>query len=820
MRLLQGVKRRKRENDKMKHHEIIEKMTLEDKIALCSGKDFWHTKDMPQYDLPDIMMCDGPHGLRKQEAEADMLGVNESVPATCFPTAVTTGASWNVDLMQRIGKAIAEEALANQVSIVLGPGANIKRNPLCGRNFEYISEDPYLAGKMAAGFIRGVEEEGVATSLKHFAGNSQETKRFTSDSVIDERTLREIYLTAFEIAVKEGRPSTVMCAYNKINGIHCSDNKELLTDILREEWGFDGMVVTDWGAMNDRIEGFKAGCDLNMPGGSDYMEKDVAEAVRAGRLSESAIDKSADRMIDLILRSDKNLKKDATYDKEKHHALAREAACEGMVLLKNQDRILPIAEGKKVALIGKMAEKIRYQGAGSSHINPTKISQPIDAIAHTAFALGCDERGNTTDALLSEARQAAKEADIAIVFAGLTEVYESEGFDRADMQMPKGHVRMIEAVAEANPNTIVVLMCGSVVECPWADKVKGILYAGLSGQAGAEAIADILYGRVNPSGKLAESWTEKYEDCISAKDYAKEKDALYQEGLYVGYRYYDSAGKNVRFPFGYGLSYTTFSYDDLQIQEMGQSQYRVTCKVTNTGDCPGQEVVQLYVAAVDSKVFRPAKELKAFAKVALEPGQTKEVSMTLDTRSFAIYLGQTYVDAMTSEAGLDKGWILPKGRYNIMIGSSSRKIELMETIAVDGVDLEAPAWQKGSWYETLAGQPDTKEFKKILGYSYVEQRHHKGEFTLEDTVEEMKEESLIMKIMYKATEMVVKKGMGGRITEDNEADFHMMMASSAGSPIRSMMISGGIKGGVMPGMVDMANGHFFRGLGRMMGIVK
>ncbi len=804
----------------MKHQDIIRKMTLEDKIALCSGKDFWHTKDMPQYDLPSIMMCDGPHGLRKQEAEADMLGVNASVPATCFPTAVTTGSSWNVDLMQKIGEAIAEEALSHQVSIVLGPGANMKRNPLCGRNFEYISEDPYLAGKMAAGFIRGIEEKGVASSLKHFAGNSQETKRFTSDSLIDERTLREIYLTAFEIAVKEGKPSTVMCAYNKINGTHCSDNQELLNDILREEWGFDGMVVTDWGAMNDRIEGFKAGCDLTMPGGSDYMEADVAKAVREGRLLESDIDQSVDRMIDLILKSAKNLKKDATYDKEAHHALAKEAACEGIVLLKNQDQILPIAGDKKVALIGKMAEKIRYQGAGSSHINPTKVVQVVDAVPHTAFAQGCDERGNTTEELLKEAENAAKDADIALIFAGLTEVYESEGFDRTDMKMPEDHVRMIESVAAANPNTVVVLMCGSVVECPWADRVKGILYAGLSGQAGAEAIADILYGRVNPSGKLAETWIEQYEDCICAKDYAKDKDAIYQEGIYVGYRYYDGADKKVRFPFGYGLSYTTFAYDHLQVQTLTDGTYQVTCDVTNTGNMVGKEIVQLYVSALESPIFRPIKELKSFAKVELLPGQTKEVCMTLDARSFSIYLAQTYLDAMSSDSGLEKGWILPKGRYNIMIGSSSRKIELMETISVDGLSFEAPSWQTGSWYESLAGQPSQKEFETMLGYSYEQIRHHKGQFTMEDTVEDMKDEALIMKIMYKATEMVVKKGMGGKITEENEAEYRMMMSSSAGSPIRSMMISGGIKGGVMPGMVDMANGHFFRGLGRMIGIVK
>lgn len=804
----------------MKHKDIIEKMSLEDKIALCSGKDFWHTKDMPKYHLPSIMMCDGPHGLRKQEDAADMLGVNESVQATCFPTAVTTGSSWNIDLMHKVGEAIAEEALANQVSIVLGPGANMKRNPLCGRNFEYISEDPYLSGKMAASYIRGSEEKGVATSLKHFASNSQETKRFTSDSVIDERTLHEIYLRAFEIAVKEGKPSTVMCAYNKINGTHCSDNKELLTNILRNECGFDGLVLTDWGAMNDRIKGFEAGCDLNMPGGSDYMEQEVAKAVEDGKISEEFINQSVDRMIDLILKSSQNLQKSATYDKDAHHKLAKEAACEGIVLLKNEDQILPIEEGKKVAIIGKMAEKIRYQGAGSSHINPTKLVQPKDVMHYDYFAVGCDEKGNTTEELLQEATCVAKEADIAIVFAGLTETYESEGFDRENMKMPKGHEQMIEAVAKSNPNTVVVLMCGSVVECSWADKVKGILYAGLSGQAGAEAIADILQGKVNPSGKLAESWPYVYEDCITAKDYTKSKDALYKEGIYVGYRYYDSANKNVRFPFGYGLSYTTFAYDHLKVIPQGSNRYTVSCEVTNTGNRVGKEVIQLYVSALDNKIFRPTKELKSFIKVELKPKETKVITMNLDESSFSIYLGQTYLDSMNASNTLTKGWIVPSGKYNILIGSSSRTIQLMETIDVEGVNLEEPTWQKDSWYETLINEPTIEEFERILGYHYIESKHHKGQYTLEDTVEEMKEESFIMKIMYKSTEMVIKKGMGNKITEDNEAEFHMMMSSSAGSPIRSMMICGGIKGGVLPGMVDIANGHFFKGIGKMIGIKK
>lgn len=803
----------------MQHQGIIDQMTLEEKIAFCSGKDFWHTKDMSKYGLPSIMMCDGPHGLRKQPESADMLGISESIPATCFPTAVTTGSSWNTELMRNIGETIAEEARSNEVSVVLGPGANIKRNPLCGRNFEYLSEDPYLAGKMAAGFISGVESKGVASSLKHFAGNSQETKRFTSDSVMDERTLREIYLTAFEIAVKEGHPSTVMCAYNKINGRHCSDNEELLTGILRNEWGHDGIVVTDWGAMSNRIDGFKAGCDLSMPGGSDYMETEVADAVRNGSLSEKMIDETVDRMITLILKSAKNLQKNHTYDVEEHHAMAKHAAEEGIVLLKNEDQILPLKENAKVALVGKMAEKIRYQGAGSSHINPTKLTQPKEVIRHTSFAVGCDERGNTTEALIKEAVTAAKDAEVAIVFAGLTEAYESEGFDRKDMKMPEGHLRLIEAVAAANKNTIVVLMCGSAVECPWADAVKGILYAGLSGQAGAEAIADILYGKVNPSGKLAEFWPMKYEDCITSAEYGKTKDALYKEGIYVGYRYYDSAQVAVRFPFGYGLSYTTFAYDNLNISQMTDGHYEVSCDVTNTGQVAGKEVVQLYVSALDSQIFRPAKELKGFTKIFLRPHETKKVHFAMDQRSFAIYLGKHYVDVTGVDVEKKEGWVVPQGRYNIMIASSSRKVQLMETFAVMGDDVVAPAWQKDSWYETLTGRMDDAIFEKMIGYHYVPTKHHKGDFTLEDSVEEMMEESKIMKMMYKAAEFFIRKGMG-KNSEEVEADVRMAMASSMGSSMRAMIITSGMKGGALPGLVDMANGHFFHGLGRMIGIVK
>ena len=567
----------------MEPERILKKMTLEDKIALCSGASFWQTRKYEKYGIPSLFMCDGPHGLRRQENAADMLGLNNSRPATCFPAEVTTAGSWDPALLEQIGAAIGEEARDQGVGLVLGPGANLKRNPLCGRNFEYFSEDPYLAGKLAAGFIRGAEAQGVGTSLKHFAANSQEYCRFTSDSLLDARTLRELYLTAFEIAVKEGRPSTVMCAYPKLNGTHCSDSKALLTDILRTEWGFGGMVVTDWGAMNDRIEGFRAGCDLNMPGGSDYMEKEVLRAVRTGVLPERCVDASARRVLELVLRAAQTLKENAPCSYEAHHALAQRAAAEGAVLLKNENGILPLKPDARIAVIGSMAENLRFQGAGSSHINPVKLSQPLEHLPGVIYAPGCDERGNTTQTLLAEVRAAAKKAQTAVIFAGLPGSFESEGFDRESMKLPEGHLRMIETAADANPNTVVVLLCGSAVECPWADSVKAVLYMGLPGQAGGEAIADLLYGRANPGGKLTESWPYTYEDVPSSGIYGRTADALYQEGIYVGYRYYEKSGVSVRWPFGFGLSYTEFAYSDLTVSGDSAS---VTVKNTGSLCCP------------------------------------------------------------------------------------------------------------------------------------------------------------------------------------------------------------------------------------------
>ena len=771
--------------------KIISQMRQEDKIALCEGANFWETKSFPQYGIPAMFVCDGPSGLRKQDLSGgtDMLGVNNSRPATCFPAAVTTAGSWDTDLLQEVGTAIAQEAKDQGIGVVLGPGCNIKRNPLCGRNFEYFSEDPYLSGKLAASFIRGIENHGVGTSLKHFAANSQELSRFTSDSIMDERTLREIYLTAFEMAVKEGKPATVMCSYNKLNGTHASDHKELLTDILRTDWGFDGMVVTDWGAMNDRIEGFKAGCDLNMPGGSNYMFKECAQAVTDGTLSESDINESVRRILKQVFRAEETLKEPYACDYDAHHAVARKAAEHGAVLLQNKDAILPLSDNAKIAVIGAMAKDMRYQGAGSSHVNPRKLDQPLDFLPNAIYTPGCDDRGDTTDELIAQAITTAQNVDVTIVFAGLPARYESEGFDRDNMKMPEGHVRMIESVAQANPNTVVILLCGSAVECPWADKVKAILYMGLPGEAGGEAIGNLLYGRANPSGRLAESWPYAYEDVPSAEVFGKMQDALYVEGIYVGYRYYDKVGKPVRWPFGHGLSYTSFRYSDLTVENR-----TVTVTVSNTGALPGGEVVQLYVAAPQDSIHRPLRELKGFQKVFLQSGESKTVTFQLDDRSFALW---------------QNGWKVPGGTYKIRIA------DLTSCIFVSGEAVETPKWQANSWYETCRGNATQKEWEAMLGKPYVPPRLTKGSFTMDNTVMEMKDYSLVMKIMFKATEMIIAKGTGGKVDYENP-EFRMMINASAGGPLRSMQIAGGIKGGVIPGMLEMANGHFFKGLWKML----
>lgn len=774
----------------MNTKDIIQNMTLEEKIAFCTGADVWHTKAMPRLGIPAIMMSDGPHGLRCQKGEMDIVGVNQSLPATCFPAAVTAGATWNRELYAAEGEAIGREALAEEVAVVLGPGCNIKRNPFGGRNFEYLSEDPYLAGKMAAAFIRGQQSTGAVSSLKHFAANSQEYKRQNGDSRMDQRTLREIYLTGFEIAVKEGKPGTVMCAYNKINGTHCSDSKTLLSDILRKEWGFDGMVVTDWGALSDRIRGFQAGCDLNMPGGSRFMEQAALEAVEKGTLSEADIDASVERILKLVEKGQAQQAQAVDFDA--HHALAQTIAEQGAVLLKNEGGILPL-QTADVVLIGRMAGQMRYQGSGSSHINPTKLVSLTDAIPSAAYLPCCDAQGVVTEAELQEAAAAAKQHEIAIVAAGLPDLYESEGFDRTHMGLPEGHNRMIETVAAANPNTIVVLFGGSAMELGWADKVKAILYMGLPGQAGGQAAANLLTGKANPSGKLTESWPVSYEDVIS-KDTFGVRNPEYREGIYVGYRYYDKAGKAVRYPFGHGLSYTAFTYSDLKAEDR-----MVTVTVTNTGRYRGAEVVQLYIAPPDGGIFRPEKELKGFARVELEPGESKTVTFPLDDRSFAIW---------------NEGWQVPAGTYRVLVGASSRDIRLEAPLEVTGAEIPAPAWQAGSWYETLAGRPSREDWEKLMGHPVpVQPEPKRGSFTMDHSCMEMKDHSLVMKIQYHATANTIAKRFGGK-KDLTDPDYRMTLLCATDCPLRSTVIcsDGAMSGATAQGLLHMANGHYLKGI--------
>ena len=778
-----------------KVQDILSKMTLEDKISLCNGADFWHSKAMAQYGIPAVTMSDGPHGVRCQKNGADMLGVNESEPATCFPTAVTSGATWDAELLKAEGQAIGEEGLSYGVDVVLGPGVNIKRNPLCGRNFEYFSEDPCIAGAMGAAWVQGAQSTGAGTSLKHFAANNQEYKRFNGNSQVDERTLRELYLPAFETVIKAAQPETVMCSYPRINNVHASDNHWLLTDVLRKDWGFAGLVVTDWGALCDRVKAMHAGCDLSMPGGSTYMEDWVAAAVRDGTLPESDVDTCAARVIALALKGE-NRPKGHAFDKDAHNALAQKIAENGAVLLKNEDNILPLDAGG-IALIGEMARTMRYQGAGSSHINPTRLTTLCDALPGVPFAAGCDVKGTVTEESLREAAETAKQAKIAVVCVGLPDIYESEGFDRETMAMPEGHIRLIETVAAANPNTVVVLFCGCAVEMPWLDKVKAVLYMGLPGQAGGAAAANLLTGKANPSGKLTETWPLCYDDVPSRDTFGK-KTTHYKEGLYAGYRYYDTAGKAVRFPFGYGLSYTQFAYSDLKIE--GRT---VSATVTNTGSTAGAEVVQLYVAPPKNCLYRPAKELKGFAKVSLQPGESLTVHFELNDRSFAVWC--------------DGCWKVPMGSYEICVGASVADIRLHAALTVDGVSLAAPDWQKGSWYETLQGLPTDAEFEKLCGSPLQsDPEPKKGAFTMEHSTMELKDISAVMMQMFKDTEATIAKSFGGK-ADYSDPTFKMMVMSGADAPLRAAVLSscGMFPANLAEGMLAIANGHPLQGVKKM-----
>ena len=659
---------------------ILNKLSLEEKIALCSGKDFWHTEAVNCEELPEVMMCDGPHGLRKQEEKSDHLGINESIKTVCYPSASALAASFDLNVLSELGDALGQECQAENIGMLLGPGLNMKRSPLCGRNFEYFSEDPYLAGKLACAYIKGLQKRGVAACVKHFAANNQETQRMNSSSNVDERTLREIYLPAFEMAVKEGKTRSIMCAYNAINGIFCSENKKLLNDILREEWGFEGFVVTDWGAKKGAAAGVKAGLNLVMPGGHGTHEQMLKESLKNHELTEEQLNTAVADILQFILDAYRNKLPNAEIDREKYSELSGELAAQCAVLLKNED-ILPLKKDTKIAVIGDFAKHPRYQGSGSSHINASKTICAIEMLkereACFLFAKGFDaDTVNPDKELIQEAVKIAEASEAAVIFAGLPDAFESEGFDREHLDLPENQNALIEAICKVQKNVIVVLHGGSPMLLPWEDQVKGILCMYLGGQEVGRAAVELLYGEKNPSGKLAETWPLRLEDTPSYLNFPGVDGIVnYREDIFIGYRYYDKKKMKVQYPFGHGLSYTSFSYSDLKTDKItitDKETLHVSCKIKNTGTCAGKEIVQLYVKDVESSVERPVRELKGFAKIYLNPGEEKEVEFTLDKRSFSYY------ETLISD------WFVESGEFVIEIGASSRDIRLSQSIQVEG----------------------------------------------------------------------------------------------------------------------------------------
>ena len=792
----------------MKHQDIIQQMTLEEKCHLLSGKDFWQTVSVKRLGVESVTLSDGPHGIRKQEGAGDQLGLNGSVPATCYPTAATMANSWDPALGEELGRHLGAEAASQDVCVLLGPGMNVKRNPFCGRNFEYFSEDPYLAGKMAAGYIRGIQENGVSACPKHFAANNMELRRMASNSVMDERTLREIYLTNFEIAVREGHPKSIMSAYNQVNGVYANESAHLLQEILRDTWGFDGFVVSDWGACNDFVEGVRAGSHLEMPTTGGDSPRQLMQAISEGRITEDEVNVRVDELLDVILSTRKAVDelKGKPFDKEAHHDFAEKCSEESIVLLKNEDSILPLKKGAKVAVIGEFAQKARYQGAGSSVVNCTKLDHTMDVIDRfeldvVGFAPAYPRHGATDPLLVSEAATLAQMADYVLMYIGLDEISESEGLDRSTLALPQCQIDALKAVSEANPNVIVVLSAGSAVEMPWLSQCKALVHGYLCGQAGAGAVLKVILGDVNPSGKLSESYPVKYEDCSSAPYFpAKERSVEYREGLYVGYRYYETANIPVTFPFGFGLSYTTFEYSDLTV-----TNEEATFTLTNTGDVAGAEVAQLYVHAVNPTVYRPAKELKGFQKVFLEPGESKTVTIPLDDKAFR------YWNSVSNQFEIDGG------EYEILIGASVADIKLKETLQVEGT--EAPACEDP---ETLpsyfAGDikavPD-QEFAALLGHE-IPDGHWSGTIQANDAIAQLYyaksfKARFVWKILNKKLNKSIEKG---------EPDLNITFVYNM--PIRAIgkMAGGMCSQRMCEGILDIVNGHvggFFKGMGKIIG---
>jgi beta-glucosidase len=792
----------------MKYEKIISQLSLEEKASLMSGKNCWETKDIKKAGIPSIFLSDGPNGLRKQIAAADQLGFNPSLPATCFPAVSGVANSWNIEVGETIGKTLGEEAKSLKSNVVLGPGLNMKRNPLCGRNFEYFSEDPYLAGKMAASYVKGIQSNGVASCIKHFACNSQELKREDMDSVVDERTLREIYLTAFEIAVKEGGAMAVMSAYNRINGEFANENKHLLIEILRKEWDFKGTVITDWGGENDRVEGIKCQNALEMPSNNGDTNRDIVNAVKEGRLEEKVLDECVDQLLDLAFTTKKATEgADKEFDIYAHNDIAEKCAEESMVLLKNEKNVLPLKGDEKVAVIGDFAFKPRYQGAGSSGVNPTLLGSTLnyiikDEIKSVGFQKGFKRFGGKSICLRNKAVHLAQKADVLLVYLGLDENKEVEGIDRKNIKLAKNQLDLIKALKKTGKKIVAIISCGSVVDMSFADDVDAILYASLGGQAGAQAALKLIYGDINPSGKLSETIPYKYEDVPSAKYFpGKEKTAEYREGLFIGYRYYETAKVPVRYPFGYGLSYTTFSYSDLEINESG-----VSFSIANTGEREGKEAAQLYVGKKDSRIIRPAEELKGFIKVDLNPGEKIKTTIPFDDKTFR------YFNVKTGK------WEIEGGTYQIMIGSSSENILLKGEISKDATtdimpytEKELPDYFKGN----IKNIPN-EEFQKLLGHNIPEHNYHF-----------IKRHRIVVDHNTTMSDLKYARGWTGRffagavrfainllrfLKLNGTANLLVMSITNQTVKVLSRTTGGAISWDQLQGLITMFNGHFHKGL--------
>jgi beta-glucosidase len=792
----------------MKYRDLIEKMTLEEKASLMSGKDFWQSVDIERLGIPNMFLADGPHGIRKQAEAADHLGLNESIPATCFPTAATVANSWNEALGEKIGEYLGHEAVAQKVNVLLGPGINMKRNPLAGRNFEYFSEDPFLAGKMAAGMIRGIQSHGISACVKHFAVNNQEERRMSIDTIVDERTLREIYLTAFEIAIKEGKTKTVMSAYNMLNGTYTNENLHLMREILRDEWNYDGVVVTDWGGSNDRVAGLLAGNELEMPTTAGETNNEIIQAIKNRKIKEEVLDECIDRLLDLIFTTEEVYQEpQKVFTIEEHHKVAQQAAEESIVLLKNDGNILPLTKGKKVAIIGDFAKDARYQGAGSSIVNPTILDQTLDCLKDTGitsigFESGFDRYGKKSRKKVDHACVLAKDADVVLLYMGLDEVTEAEGLDRQSMGIPDNQIELLHALHQVNPNIVAVLSCGAVVEMPWINKVQGLVHGYLAGQAGAKAILRILSGEVNPSGKLAETYLLKYEDTPSYHNFpGKEVSVEYRESIYIGYRYYDTAKINVLFPFGYGLSYTSFEYSDIQVNKDG-----VVFNLTNTGKLAGSEVVQLYVGCKSKDIFRAKKELKGFAKIFLHAGETKLVTIPFDDKTFR------YFNVKTNK------WEIEEANYEIMIGASSEDIRLIDTIFVNGTKAPLPydKTKLPSYYSGKATNVNKEEFENLLGYKLPDSTWDRSKpLGYNDTIAQCQYAKggfarFAFHLITFAHWFLLK--IGKRSTAN------LIMMSIYHMPFRGMArMTGGIMNmPMLDGILMMVNGHFFKGLNHLL----